>query len=274
MHHPSLEAFFTNGRQLLARGPVALIFAEDEVELVSTLEHHRKIGFRQIILFGPERLVAELPDGACTTVNCDTSAADAARHILNRVILVTPPATWLYWGYNAEYLYFPFCESRSVGELLAFHAEERRAAMVTYVIDLYAQDLRAHPNAVSRDNAMFDGQGYFAMPRYRDGQVMERQMDIFGGIRWRYEQHVPWPRQRIDRVALFRPQKDLHLREDGTFSIEEMNTISCPWHHNLTGAVASFRTAKALCSNPGSKWEIGGFQWSGSERFGWSSQQL
>ena len=32
-------------------------------------------------------------------------------------------------------------ESRSVVEMLAFHAEERRDAMLTYVIDLYAKDL-------------------------------------------------------------------------------------------------------------------------------------
>ena len=35
------------------------------------------------------------------------------------------------------------------------------------------------------------------------------------------------------------------------FNDEEYNTYACPWHHNLTAAIVSFRTAKALKRNPG-----------------------
>ncbi|NCU20168.1 hypothetical protein EOM89_05410, partial [Candidatus Falkowbacteria bacterium] len=51
-------------------------------------------------------------------------------------------------------------------------------------------------------------------------------------------------------------------------------TYSCPWHHNLTAAVVSFRVAKALKANPGSSHAIASFRWAGSQRFDWQSQQL
>ena len=53
-----------------------------------------------------------------------------------------------------------------------------------------------------------------------------------------------------------------------------MNTFACPWHNNLTAAVASFRVAKALARNPGSRDEITSFAWRGSHPFRWNSQQL
>ena len=59
-----------------------------------------------------------------------------------------------------------------------------------------------------------------------------------------------------------------------TFSEEEWNTYACPWHNNLTAAVCSFRTAKALRTNPGSRRAIRSFHWHNSVRFSWQSQQL
>jgi hypothetical protein len=53
-----------------------------------------------------------------------------------------------------------------------------------------------------------------------------------------------------------------------------MNTYACPWHHSLTGAICSFRVAKALRTNPGSRHDISDFRWHKSERFNWSSLQL
>ena len=50
-------------------------------------------------------------------------------------VIAAAPGIWLYYGYNAEYLYFPFCETRSIGEMLSFHESERRDAMLAYVVD-------------------------------------------------------------------------------------------------------------------------------------------
>lgn len=275
MRYGSVGAFIAGGQGWPAKGPCAVIFAEDACLLAETVAHHLTIGFAHVLVLLPEGLDAPaIADaGKVTLATCDTRAPGAVAAILNQLVSAAPGA-WLYWGHNAEFLFFPFCDSRTVGELLSFHAEERRSAMMAYVIDLYAGDLATAPDGVSREGAMLDRSGYYASQRFRDGVALERQMDIFGGLRRRFEEHVPWARRRIDRVALFRAAKGVRMRADLTLSEEEMNTIACPWHNNLTAAVVSFRAAKALRSNPGSKWAIRDFRWSGSVPFGWSSREL
>ena len=66
----------------------------------------------------------------------------------------------------------------------------------------------------------------------------------------------------------------MQLRRDHTFSEPEYNTYACPWHNNLTAAVMSFRAAKALRRNPGSRDAIASFAWHNSVPFEWRSQQL
>ena len=60
MYFSTFEEFLRNGRDLLAKGPVAMIFAEDEVELDTTLRHHRDAGFAQVLLFAPDAFI--VPD--------------------------------------------------------------------------------------------------------------------------------------------------------------------------------------------------------------------
>jgi hypothetical protein len=278
MAYSGLEDFTVRGRGVLAKGPVALIFAEDGVELVSTVTHHLGAGFRAAVLFAPQDLAlpVDLPE-ATEVVRYDTLAEGAVPRAVTAVIAAAPTGTWLYYCYNAEYLFFPFSETRNVRELLAFHAEERREAMLTYVIDLYAGDLAQFPNAVSLEEAFLDRSGYYAAARKGpppDHAAKDRQLDFFGGLRWRFEEHVLLPRRKIDRIGLFRAKRGLHLREDHTLSEEEMNTYACPWHHNLTAAICSFRTAKALRANPGSRQAISSFRWHNSVPFEWRAQQL
>ncbi len=277
MPYTSLDAFVTGNRHALAKGPVALIFAEDDTELVSTLAHHLDQGFVSILALMPDSFA--LPpqiEGNVHRISFECSSPGAVFEAINKLIAAAVPGTWFYYGYNAEYLFYPFCESRSVGELLAFHSEERRDAMLTYVVDLYAGDLNEHPDGVSRDAAYLDKQGYFALTRHvpDTGEALDRQMDFFGGLRWRFEEHVDWNSRKIDRISLFRAKKGLRLLPDHTFNDPEYNTVSCPWHHNLTAALCSFRAAKALKRNPGSAVAINSFQWRNSTRFQWRSQQL
>lgn len=278
MAYSNLQQFIAKGRGALAEGPVALIFAEDCVEITSTVLHHQRAGFRAVILFAPEDL--PLPDdlpAETVIVHHPVLAEGAVPPTVNAVIAAAPAGTWLYYGYNAEYLFYPFSETRSVREMLAFHTEERRAAMLTYVIDLYAGDLTHVPNAVSRADAFLDRSGYYAAARRGpapDHPVLDRQLDFFGGLRWRFEEHVPWERRRIDRIGLFRAKPGLELRAGHTLSEPELNTHSCPWHHNMTAAICSFRTAKALRANPGSRQAIDTFRWHGSVPFEWRAQQL
>lgn len=272
--YSSLTDLVAKGAGLLSKGPVALIFVEDGAEVASTIEHHVKLGFRAVIAFLPPSLSA--PDSTpAHWVRYDTHAPGAVPEAVN-ALAAAAPGTWFYYGYNAEYLFFPFCESRSIGEMLAFHTEERRDAMLTYVVDLYAADLTRFPNGVDRDNAQIDRSGYYALARHEKatGLPKDRQLDFFGGLRWRFEEHVPWEKRRIDRIGLFRAKPGLKLRPDHTFDDEEYNTFACPWHHNLTAAIVSFRAAKALRTNPGSRYSIHSFTWHNSVRFDWRSQQL
>ena len=277
MQYPSLDAFVARGKAELAKGPVALIFVEDDVELDSTLRHHIDLGFRKVVAFMPEGF-ALATDTAEAVIRVDHDIKREAGYVevVNRVIAAAP-GLWLYYCFNAEYLFFPFCETRTVGELLTFHTEERRDAMLTYVIDIYAGDLGRHENAVALEDAHLDKSGYYALAR-RDPEnhnhPKERQLDFYGGLRWRYEEHIPADRRKIDRIALFRAKPDLTLRPDHTFSDEEYNTYACPWHNNLTAAIVSFRTAKALKSNPGSTFDIHNFRWHNSAPFEWHSRQL
>lgn len=270
----SLREYLASNAQELSAGPIAIILCEDQTEIASTLDHAARAGFRLILALSPEPLaVPALP--ALRNLIFDTRRADAHVEAVNAVNDAARPGVWLYYGYNAEYLFFPFSETRRVGEMLAFHTEERRASMLGYVIDLYGPDLGRHSGAVSLDEAMFDQTGYYALGR-RDAQgtQLERQLDFHGGLRWRFEEHIPEDRRRIDRIALFRARPGLRLLPDHRFNDQEYNTYSCPWHHNLTCAIASFRVAKALATNPGSRDDIQDFRWRNSVRFEWNAQQL
>ncbi|MDO5529460.1 MAG: hypothetical protein Q4F71_08660 [Paracoccus sp. (in: a-proteobacteria)] len=259
----------------LAKGPVAIILCEDQVELGSSFAHAERAGFKLILALSPEKLQLTEPPAILRNLIFDTRHPEAHTRAVNAIIDAAPADTWMYYGYNAEYLFFPFSDSRRVGEMLAFHSEERRRAMLTYVIDLYAPDLSRFPDAVSIDEAMFDRTGYYALARTgKDGQVKDRQLDFHGGLRWRFEEYLPPSRRRIDRIGLFRTQKGLRLLADHRFNLEEYNTYSCPWHRNLTATIASFRVAKALARNPGSRLEINSFTWRHSHPFRWKAQQF
>ena len=276
MAYSDLQQMITAERAAMAKGPVAVIMVEDDVEVATTLRHHQQMGFKAVVALMPSAfdLPADLADNIIR-VDYNMSAEGAMERAINT--LIDPLAgLWVYFCYNAEYLFYPFSETRNIVEMLAFHTEERRNAMLAYVIDLYAEDLHAHPNAVSLDNAHMDRSGYYALARYAEGtgQPRERQLDFFGGLRWRYEEHVPEVRRKIDRIPIFRARKGLRIRWDHTFSDEEYNTYACPWHHNITAAICSFRTAKALKSNPGSTYDIHSFKWHNSAPFEWHSRQL
>jgi len=277
MRYDGLAQFLTDGGATRGKGPLAIIMAEDGVEVASTLRHHLDLGFKDVALLADDAIAvpAEI-EVRINRVALDVHADNALPEAVNRIIAAAA-GRWLYYCYNAEYLFFPFGESRSIGEMLAFHAEERRDAMLTYVIDLYAGDLDRFPDAVSLEDAHLDRSGYYALARPDPGNhhhPRERQLDFFGGLRWRFEEHIPLAKRKIDRISLLKAKAGLKLRPDFTCSDEEMNTYACPWHHNLTAAICSFRTAKALKTNPGSRYDIASFHWRNSIPFQWQSQQL
>lgn len=275
MTYSSLDDFLKQGQGALARGPVALIFAEDGVELGSTLHHHLQRGFKSVVVFSAAHLT--LPDDLPPQVHhvqIDMLQPHPVPATINPIIAAAP-GTWFYYGFNAEYLFHPFSDTRSVGELIAFNAEERRNAVMAYVVDLYPGDLEQAPNGVSISDAHLDRTGYYAHQRQDDrGRNLDKQMDFYGGLHWRFQEFIPPERRRIDRPALFKAQTGLELRADHTFNRGNYNTYSCPWHHSTTAAVASFRTAKALRHNPDSARAVRSFYWKNATKFDWTPQQL
>jgi hypothetical protein len=277
VQYSDVQDFLGRAAAVLRRGPVALILAEDAVEVDSTLRHHLNAGFQSIVLFAPPSLA--IPDDIdakihriAFDVHTDSAIVDAVNGMID-----VAEGTWLYYCYNAEYLFHPFCETRNIRELVAFHAEERRDALLSYVIDLYAENLDKFGNAVSLETALLDRSGYYALGRpdaANKNYPKERQLDFYGGLRWRFEEHVPQPKRKIDRISIFKAKRGLRLRADFTFTDEEYNTYACAWHHNMTVAICSFRTAKALRTNPGSRFDIHTFRWRNSTEFLWHSQQL
>lgn len=276
MRHASIDSFLTAAPAALAKGPVALLFLEDNVEVASTLRHHLARGFRTVVaLTYPGVRVPDDLAQAVHQVPVQAASETPVPDTVNQIIDAAAPGVWIYYGFNAEYLFHPFCETRTIGEMIAFNAEERRDTALCFVVDLYAGDLSRYPSAVSLQDAWLDRAGYYALLRQdADGAPLDRQMDFYGGLRWRFEEFIPPDRRRIDRVALFKSRPGLKLNRDHTFNDPEYNTYACPWHHSLTAAIASFRTAKALRSNPGSRYDIHGFRWRSSEPFRWSSRQL
>lgn len=276
----TLSSFKAAPAKDFGKGPFAILIAEDRVELASSLDHLHSLAFKTVFVLAPDGL--EVPDIPATAKGTQHIIRHPSRHpratqdVVNALIEKVP-GEWIHYCYNGEYLFYPFCEDRTVGELVTWVMEERRASVLTYVVDLYAGDLSAYPNAVDLDGALLDSSGYYAETRRggpEEDEVMERQLNFYGGLRWRFEEHVAKPKRRIDRVGLFQAAPKLNLREDHTLSDEELNTYACPWHHSLSASICSFRVAKALRTNPGSRHDIPDFRWHKSVQFHWSSMQL
>ncbi|WP_166418879.1 glycosyltransferase family 2 protein [Cochlodiniinecator piscidefendens] len=277
MKYSDLNTFLSSGVKSLKKGPYAFILVEDLSEVDTTIRHHLQAGFAEVLVFGPNEI--DLPPVLNERVHhiiFDMNEDQATETVINAMI-EAKPGEWMYYCYNAEYLFYPFSDARTVGEMLTFQNEERRDSILTYVIDLYAKDLDTTPMAVSLETAHLDKTGYYALARNdaaNHNYPKERQLDFFGGLKWRFEEHIPYKKRKIDRISLFRSKPGLELRDDHTFNDEEYNTYACPWHNNVTAAICSFRTAKALKINPGSRFEINSFAWHNSVQFEWHSQQL
>lgn len=280
MNFDNLSSFQAAPGTSFGKGPFAVLIAEDRVELAASLDHLHSLAFKGIIVLAPDEV--EIPDAPAGSkcvqhiVRHPSRRPGATQAIVNALIEKVP-GQWIHYCYNGEFLFYPFCEDRTIGELVTWVMEERRESVLTYVVDLYAGDLSAHPNAVDLDGALLDSSGYYAETR-RGGpeqdEIMERQLNFYGGLRWRFEEHVAKPKRKIDRVGLFRAAPGLTLRDDHTLSDEELNTYACPWHHSLSASICSFRVAKALRTNPGSRHDIPDFRWHKSVQFHWSSMQL
>jgi hypothetical protein len=107
-------------------------------------------------------------------------------------VITALPQRWIYCGYNGEYLYYPFSETRRIGEIIAFTTEERRKTIPTTVVDLYEGHFGQSPDGVDVISTYLDRLGYYTETRRDDEQApLPQQFNIYGGLRRRFEEHVP-----------------------------------------------------------------------------------
>lgn len=271
--------------------PVAIIAAEDGVWLAETVAHHLGLGFAEVIVVCPPYLEPDCAALAATlgetgarllrvafdTRACPGGAAGAER-ALTEAALRARTGRWVYLGVNAEFLFFPFCELRRIGDLTGFVTEERRDAVAGTIVDIFpAKMADVPPPSPEARPLWFDALGYVEVPR-RDPAAgwapRARESEIFGGLRRRFEHHIPHARRNIARTPLFRALPGVGLDSEGRFSLAEMNTRHCAWHRNPTVAIASLRAVKALRANPDSRAALSGLMWPGVQGFDWSSRTL
>jgi hypothetical protein len=91
----------------LAKGPIALVFAEDAVEIDTTVRHNLHLGFKTNILFMPAEFdLAKDTAEQVIRVDNDITRKGNREEIVNTLI-ARAPSVWMYVCYNAEYLFFP-----------------------------------------------------------------------------------------------------------------------------------------------------------------------
>ena len=88
-------------------------------------------GFAQLLLLtDPDVPLDPMLDPLVPRIDYDALADRAMMQAINRLIEAAP-GIWFYDCFNAEYLFHPFCETRNICEMLAFHTQERRDAMLS-----------------------------------------------------------------------------------------------------------------------------------------------
>ena len=77
-------------------------------------------------------------------------------------VISTLPQQWISCGHDGGYLFYPFCKSRRIGEIIAFNTEDRRKSIPTTAVDRYAGDSGQSPHGVDITSAYLDRLGYYA----------------------------------------------------------------------------------------------------------------
>lgn len=268
MEFATLDAYLASRHPgTIPPGPLAVVFAETRYLLAPSVQRMQKLGAASVLVIGADTTGLFPEEGGPVTIRADLSARGAGAAAMNRLIGAFA-GRWIAWCHNAEFLFFPWCETRTLTDMTTFLGEERRKLLYTYALDLYANPLPEDAAALEEVPLSFDSTGYHAFPK-EDGRL-----DIYGALGWRFEGMVPRAQQHIGRPGLFRASKGLEIGPEMRFESPDYASASCPWHNNPTGAVMTLRRTRALLNNPGFAGVRERLHWAGSRRFVWSSAQL
>lgn len=247
-------------------GPRAIILCESEFLAAETAQRLVDLRFQQIIAIGPGARAAEGVEQVAAIM--EPIGKDVARAAAVNRLIADAPARWTLLLFNGEFVFYPFCETRSIRDFAEFLNNERRPAAMGYAIDLYSDALGQDDAAFSPQEAYFDAEGWYGFERG------DKIAEIYGGVGWRFEEFMPHTMLRVNRPALFWADPEVPIRGDLWFDEDAYNAVSCPWHNNPTFALMSVRRAMALRAHPNFAKAVKTLMWPCSQKFEWRSEQL
>jgi hypothetical protein len=260
-----------NIQKFLNAGPIAIVYVEDDFALTATFEHLRKRGFPNIIAVGDVETITANSSNHVTLCLSNVSQTTLTAQQCINILIPSLADRWVYRCYNAEFLIFPYCEGRTISDLTSFADEEQRNSIFSTSIDVYSDSKNTSPLEYLPQKTYLDAGGYFSMAHQENGVSLDRQIDVYGGLRWRFSEHFSNEERNINQSSVFKVHSELELHTASRFNDAEYNTISCPWHNNVTICTVSYRAYKKLRQE---RPDITDFNWFHTQELDWSSKQL
>lgn len=252
-------------RPSLPPGPVCVLLCESALHAAASARRLAGQGAGAIIVLGEP---GELGTFGCPVLRITDRPAEPGLHAQLNLLIDALNGRWVLWLWNGEFFVFPFGEARRLADLAAFLGDERRPSLYTYLFDLYADELPSPDDSPEASELWFDVEGYHAFPE------QDRQLRLFGGLGWRFQEFVPDAMRQIGQAQFFKAAAGVYLGADLVFQDLNYAAVSCPWHHSPTGAVMSLRRARRIMAHPNFPPMRDRLIWHGSRRFEWTSRQL
>ncbi len=256
------------------KGAVAFLFLEDRFWAQRTIDHLEQIGFGQILAFGRAPVIADVSGECLATFEVADMRNATAVEILNKS-MPRLANRWVYYGFNGEFLHFPFDTTRKIDDFCGFISEERRVSVMTSKIDLYPKNGCALDAATELKECRFDKMGYFSRNREDMlGLPLDNQIDLGGGFRWRMMDHLPQDSFWINRSQIFKPVAGLRLGADFRFNLDAYETAQSKWHNSPSATVTSIRAYRYLSEQLGEDRSLHDLEYPGSAPYAGTGQQF
>lgn len=256
---------FIKARPSLPGGVIAVLLCETRMQIAATAKRLQSQGAAAILAIGDH---IDLPELEIPVVRIAEIPTQRSGWVLLNALIDALTDRWMLWLWNGEFFVFPFGETRTLNDLTAFMADERRRSIFTYALDLYDNDLPGRSEDPQACSLSFDRIGYHAFPK--DEQVLR----LYGGLGWRFAEYTPKELHQIGRASLFRATKGVWMDRKYLFEDPEYASVQCKWHHNPTAAMMTLRRARKIAAHPNFHEVRGKLVWAGTQRFDWTSQQL
>lgn len=211
---------------------VAVILNDTGVSSDATVQHLIDLGFEQLVVFGgpaPTELRTGdiwvpigLPDLA--------SGYAAVNAVLSRA-----RGAWVHYCYAGERLYYPYHETRSLGDFIGFVRSADRVSVQSVIVDTYTV----------QDIEQADFGTYHAEPRQLHRSSTDTSPKVkrfYGGMRARFSNRLTLQQQRIDRPALIRADRSVFLLPSGQFARPHLHSFA---NHRGPAPVATILSNRA-----------------------------